>query len=65
MISAIKSFWEESKQEFKRVNWPTFPETVRLTMIVVVFTLGIALLLGILDSGFAFGLSKFLEKFTF
>jgi len=59
MIGRIKAFWDESRQEFKRVNWPTFSETTRLTTIVVVFSLVIAILLGLLDTGFTFLLSKF------
>jgi preprotein translocase SecE subunit len=59
MLTKVKAFWDESRQEFKRVNWPTFSETTRLTTIVVVFSLVIAILLGLLDTGFTFLLSKF------
>ena len=61
MIGRIKAFWDESRQEFKRVNWPTFSEAMRLTTIVVVFSLAVALLLGILDSVFTFALEKFIS----
>jgi len=61
MITRIKSFLGEAQQEFKRVNWPTFPETTRMTMIVVVFSLLVALLLGVLDTSFAFLLGKLLS----
>lgn len=60
MFTKVKSFWEESRQEFKRVNWPTFPETTRMTTIVIVFALGTALLLGVLDSGFTYLLGRFI-----
>ena len=59
MLAKVKAFWDESKQEFKRVNWPTFAETTRLTTIVVVFSLAVAILLGVLDSTFTYLLSKF------
>jgi preprotein translocase subunit SecE len=49
MIGKVKSFFDEARQEFKRVNWPTFQETVRLTTIVVVFSLAMALFLGVLN----------------
>ncbi len=49
MFEKIKLFLQESRQEFKRVNWPTLRETRRLTLIVIGFSLGIALFLGVLD----------------
>lgn len=58
MIGKLISFFQESKQEFKRVNWPTFAETTRLTLIVIVFSLAIALFLGVLDSFFAYLLGQ-------
>ena len=61
MISKVKAFFDESRQEFKRVNWPTVSETIRLTTIVVVFALGVALLLGVLDSGFTYLLEKLIN----
>lgn len=61
MLTKVKSFWDESRQEFKRVNWPTFSETMRLTTIVIVFSLAVSLLLGILDSGFTFALEKLIN----
>ena len=60
MLSKAKAFLEESKQEFKRVNWPSFQETTRLTMIVVFFSLATALFLGVLDALFTVALSKLL-----
>ena len=58
MFSRIKLFLDESRQEFKRVNWPNFQETTRLTMIVVVFSIATALFLGILDAIFTYLLGK-------
>ena len=52
MVTKIKLFWEESKQEFKRVNWPTFAETRRLTFIVVGLSIAVAIFLGLLDFAF-------------
>ncbi len=60
MITRMKQFLDESRQEFKRVNWPTMSETIRLTTIVIVFALFIALVLGVLDSAFTFLLSKYI-----
>lgn len=49
----IKTFFEESRQEFKRINWPTFAETRKLTLIVIGLSLAVAVFLGFLD--FIFG----------
>lgn len=49
MLQRIASFLQESKQELKRVNWPTMPETIRMTSIVIGISLGISAFLGILD----------------
>lgn len=35
--------------EFKRVNWPSKERTVRLTLTVIVFSLAVAVFLGVLD----------------
>ena len=60
MLATIKLFFEESKQEFKRVNWPTWAETRRLTLIVVGLSVGMALFLGVLDYLFTYLLGRFL-----
>lgn len=60
MFSKIKSYIIESKQEFKRVNWPTKQETSRMTLVVVVLSLVTALFLGALDFIFRYLLGKFI-----
>ena len=65
MIDKIKSYIQESYQEFLRVNWPTRKETIRLTLIVIAFSIGIALFLGILDFGFTYLLNRFLYNLKF
>ncbi len=58
MLSRVQTFWQEARQEFTRVNWPTFSETMRLTMIVIVFSVAVAMVLGVLDTIFTFLLGK-------
>ena len=58
MISRIKSFLQESRQEVKKVNWPTRAETLRYTIFVVVLSIVLALFLGALDFGFLQGLER-------
>ncbi len=58
MAGKIKTFLDESRQEFKRVNWPTWAETRRLTLIVVGLSVGVALFLGVLDFTFSYLLER-------
>ncbi|MCX6702550.1 MAG: preprotein translocase subunit SecE [Candidatus Wolfebacteria bacterium] len=59
MINRLKAYILESRQEFRRVNWPTRQETIRLTMIVIGISLGVAVFLGILDFFFSYLLKTF------
>jgi len=49
MFARLKNFFAESRLEFRHVNWPTRDEAIRLTLIVVLMSLGIALFLGLFD----------------
>lgn len=62
MFSKTKTFLQESKQELKKVNWPTRAETVRYTLFVIVFSLVIAAYLGAIDFGFVQLLEKLVLK---
>ena len=52
MFSRLTSYFQESRLEFKRVNWPTRQETIRLTVMVIVFSLMFSVFLGVLDIAF-------------
>ncbi|NCO15148.1 preprotein translocase subunit SecE [Candidatus Wolfebacteria bacterium CG18_big_fil_WC_8_21_14_2_50_39_7] len=60
MFNKPKSYIQESYREIHRVNWPTRKETVRLTLIVIGMSIGVAIFLGILDFVFTYLLEKFL-----
>ena len=60
MLNRFKSYIQESYQEIHRVNWPTRKETIRLTLIVIGISIGVAIFLGILDLLFTYSLEKFL-----
>ncbi len=49
MVAKIKKFFEESRAEFRHVNWPTREEGMRLTGIVIIMSVGLALFLGLFD----------------
>ena len=54
----IIRYFKETRAELRKVNWPSRQEALNLTLIVVVFTVSMAALLGIIDYIFAwvFGL---------
>jgi preprotein translocase subunit SecE len=54
----IVKYFKDTRAELRKVNWPTRQEALNLTLIVVVFTISMAALLGIIDYIFAwvFGL---------
>lgn len=58
MIGRIKNFFDESRREFKRVNWPSRQETTRYTLFVIIFSIVLAVLLGFLDFAFLKGLEN-------
>ena len=59
-IQKVKLFLQETRQEFKRVNWPTAKETDRLTVIVVAMSLLMAAFLGVFDFIFLYGIEYLL-----
>lgn len=61
MTNRIVTFLQESKQELKRVNWPTKDETKRYTLFVILFSLAFALFLGLLDYGFLNALESVIQ----
>ncbi|MFH1162274.1 MAG: preprotein translocase subunit SecE [Candidatus Jorgensenbacteria bacterium] len=58
MIERAKLFLQESRQELRRVNWPTREETMRYTVFVIVLSLGFAVFLGVLDFVFMQALQR-------
>ncbi len=60
MWERIKTFFIESRKELRHVNWPTRQEAVRLTAVVIVISLGIAVFLGLFDYVFAYALQSFI-----
>jgi preprotein translocase subunit SecE len=49
MLERIKVFFQESKQELKRVNWPTRQQTIRYTLFVIGISAVVAVFLGFFD----------------
>lgn len=62
MFEKFKIFLQESRQELKRVNWPSRQETIRYTLFVIGLSIGLSLFLGLLDFIFIKILQKFVLK---
>ncbi len=63
MSQKIKSFIEDLKREFKRINWPSREEALRLSGVVIVISLIVAAFLGALDYIFSTILKHIIKPF--
>lgn len=61
-MQRLKLFFQESRQEFKRINWPTWQETVNLTLVVVVISVGLAAFLGAVDYALSYILQNIILR---
>ena len=48
-LDRAKEFFNESKQELKKVTWPTKQQTITSTWVVVAVTVVLAVFLGLVD----------------
>ena len=53
----IKKFFKDYKSEMKKVVWPTREQLVKNTGVVLVAIIFMAVIIGILDLGFGFGIN--------
>jgi len=49
--NAIRRFFRETIGELRKVHWPTWPEARRLTIIVILVLIFMAIFLGLVDWG--------------
>ena len=61
-MKAVITFFREARGELAKVAWPSKPDIIRNTIIVIVVSLIVAAFLGGLDAGLAFGLKAFLNR---
>ncbi|MSR73443.1 MAG: preprotein translocase subunit SecE [Candidatus Pacebacteria bacterium] len=59
-MNRLISFFTEARAEFDKINWPTAKETIRMTVVVVVLSIGIAAFLGAVDYGLLYALNNYL-----
>lgn len=62
MIGAIVSYFRSSTEELKKVSWPSRNKTIKLTVYVILISLGVSAYLGLLDYGFFKIMSLIIKK---
>lgn len=59
-MNRLISFFKEARYEFRHINWPTTQQTIRMTMVVIVMSIGIAAFLGAIDYALLYTLNNYL-----
>ncbi|MFZ4648455.1 MAG: preprotein translocase subunit SecE [Patescibacteria group bacterium] len=62
-MNKLTTYIKASIEEMKKVTWPTKKETTNYTILVIVFSLAIAIFLGALDFIFSLGLAQVITKY--
>ena len=52
----VAKYFKDLKSEFKKVVWPTFPQTAKNTALVLAVLIASAVVVALLDLGFSKGL---------
>ena len=60
-MNKIKNYFRESKEELKKVKWPTPKQIKDLAIVTLIITFGMAIILGVIDWGF-YNLFQYLLK---
>ena len=58
----LTQYFKESKQEMKKVVWPSKKETTNYTLAVIFISLGLATFFAIVDYALNLGLEKIITK---
>lgn len=61
-MKRLINYIQESRVELTKVTWPTRKQATRLTLAVVVFSLGMAVFIGAMDKGLNEVLQRFILK---
>ena len=57
----LLDYLSASRAELAKVAWPNRRQTVRLTVVVIVFSVVMALIIGLMDYLFSLGLQKLIS----
>jgi preprotein translocase subunit SecE len=53
IFQGIARWWRETVGEIHKVTWPTLPDAIKLTRVVLVITFIMAIILGLMDFVFS------------
>lgn len=59
--NALIRYFKDSLQELHKVSWPTKNQAVRLTLIVIGFSIAVAIFIGVVDYIFTFAYSYLIK----
>lgn len=59
--NAVIAYLKDSVSELRKVTWPTKEQTLRLTIIVIIFSLIVAAVFGVLDYIFGLGFTQLID----
>lgn len=57
----LSKYFHETKEEMKKVTWPTKKETINHTVIVLIISVCVATFIAIVDKIFTLGLDKLIS----
>ncbi|MEK7167400.1 MAG: preprotein translocase subunit SecE [Patescibacteria group bacterium] len=60
-VDKLVQYIKDSKNELKKVTWPSKKEVKQHTLLVIGVSLGVALFLGVVDYILTFGLEKIIK----
>ena len=61
-MQRLFNYFKDSRAELARVTWPTRRQAVRLTLVVIAFSVVLALFIGGIDYLFSRGLQLLIRK---
>lgn len=61
MSFSLVTYLKNARAEFKKVTWPTRQEAIQSTIIVVIFSIIIAVFLGVIDYVLNLGLTYLID----
>ena len=61
-MKKLFAYLREAREEFNKVTWPTKSATLNYSLLVILISIGLAILIGAFDFGLNFGLEKIIEQ---
>lgn len=61
-MKSLNSLISGAVSEFKQITWPSRKETIKLVIVVIVFSLAMSVFLGLADFGFMQLIQEFILK---